>query len=164
MHSSKPNSTSIEFSDYQTSIPSILDRIGAADVLAAQNHILLKPNLVNASPPPVTTPTDCCEAIIDFIRSVSDSRITIAEGCGDVCRETPEIFSCLGYDRLSARYGVDLTDLNAQPLVRKENPACSLFQEIFLPEIAFTTFIISIPVLKAHSLAGITGALKNMMG
>jgi uncharacterized protein (DUF362 family) len=33
-----------------------------------------------------------------------------------------------------------------------------------LPEIAFTHTIISVPVLKAHSLAGITGTLKNMLG
>jgi uncharacterized protein (DUF362 family) len=33
-----------------------------------------------------------------------------------------------------------------------------------LPKIAFTHFIISVPVLKAHSLAVFTGSLKNMMG
>jgi uncharacterized protein (DUF362 family) len=35
---------------------------------------------------------------------------------------------------------------------------------MYLPEIAFSHFIISLPVLKAHSLADITGTLKNMMG
>ena len=33
-----------------------------------------------------------------------------------------------------------------------------------LPEIAFTHYIISVPVLKAHSFSDITGTLKNMMG
>ena len=33
-----------------------------------------------------------------------------------------------------------------------------------LPKIAFDSYIISVPVLKAHSLSGITGTLKNMMG
>ncbi len=28
----------------------------------------------------------------------------------------------------------------------------------------FNSFIVSLPLLKAHSLAGITGTLKNMMG
>ena len=35
---------------------------------------------------------------------------------------------------------------------------------MYLPEIAFTHYIISVPVLKVHSLAGMTGTLKNMMG
>ena len=33
-----------------------------------------------------------------------------------------------------------------------------------LPEIVFDTFLLSVPVLKAHTLAGITLTLKNMMG
>jgi uncharacterized protein (DUF362 family) len=35
---------------------------------------------------------------------------------------------------------------------------------MYLPKIAFCHYIISVPVLKAHSLAGLTGSLKNMMG
>ena len=35
---------------------------------------------------------------------------------------------------------------------------------MYLPTIAYDTYIISVPVLKAHSLADITGTLKNMMG
>ena len=46
---------------------------------------------------------------------------------------------------------------------RARNDRC-VFSEIYLPEIAFTHFVISVPVLKAHSLAMLTGALKNMMG
>jgi uncharacterized protein (DUF362 family) len=33
-----------------------------------------------------------------------------------------------------------------------------------LPEILFDVFLISVPVLKAHSLAGVTLTMKNMMG
>jgi uncharacterized protein (DUF362 family) len=35
---------------------------------------------------------------------------------------------------------------------------------MYLPEILFDVFLISIPVLKAHSLAGVTLSMKNMMG
>jgi uncharacterized protein (DUF362 family) len=33
-----------------------------------------------------------------------------------------------------------------------------------LPHIAMESFLISVPVLKAHSLAGVTLTMKNMMG
>ena len=158
-------STSIvEFSNWRESIETALDDIGAGKVLARQEKILIKPNLVNDSPHPVTTSPECCEALILYIRACSDAEVVIAEGCGDAVLETSEVFANRGYEALSRRRGVPLVDLNTAPLRRLSDPACRLFPEIFLPEIAFTHFIVSVPVLKAHSLSDITGALKNMIG
>lgn len=153
-----------EFTTYQESITNILDSIDAKSVLQAQTHILLKPNLINSSPHPVTTPMDCCEAIVNYIRSCSDAEIVIAEGCGDSVLETEQIFETHGYVELVDRYNVALLDLNHASLVKKSNSSCRVFPEMMLPEIAFSHYIISVPVLKAHSLATITGTLKNMMG
>ena len=154
----------VNFLSYKDSVPKVLDATRAATVLAGQRAVMIKPNLVNASPHPVTTPADCCEAIIRYVRESGDADIIVAEGCGDATLDTGEIFSRLGYTRMAKRMGVRLVDLNNEPLTRLENPACRIFPEIFLPECAFTHFIISVPVLKAHSLAEITGTLKNMIG
>ena len=35
---------------------------------------------------------------------------------------------------------------------------------MYLPRIVFESFLISVPVLKAHSLAGVTLTMKNMIG
>ena len=86
------------------------------------------------------------------------------EKCGDAFLETDEIFDLLGYRELARRHSVTLVDLNTSPLRKLENKNCPVFPEIYLPEIAFTHFIISVPVLKAHSLYMITGTLKNMIG
>ncbi|BBD07314.1 uncharacterized protein DFE_0588 [Desulfovibrio ferrophilus] len=155
---------SVGFESYATSVPRVLDACGAHKVLAEQQRVLIKPNLVNASPPPVTTPVECVEAVIDYVRAHSDAEIVVAEGCGDACRETPEIFAALGYVGMADRMGAVLLDLNTAPLVERQNPACELFPQMWLPAVAFTHFIISIPMLKAHSLAGMTGTIKNMMG
>lgn len=154
----------VEFNAYGDSIERALDAINARKVLRQQRAILLKPNLVTADGHPVTTHPDCCAAIIDYIRSCSDAAIVVAEGCGDAGKETPEVFTALGYDRLAARYGVALVDLNHAPLSRRIDKSCPVFPEMFLPEIAFSHYIVSVPVLKAHSFATITGTLKNMMG
>jgi len=138
--------------------------IGTKERLARESAVLIKPNLVNASPHPVTTPAACCEAIIAYVRSFSDAEIVIAEGTGEACQETHDIFNVLGYADLASRHGISLIDLNIEPLRKLENPQCPVFPEIYLPEIAFTHCIVSVPVLKAHSLATITGTLKNMMG
>ena len=154
----------VDFCSYHESIFKALDAIKAGETLANQTAILLKPNLINASPHPVTTPAVCCEAVIKYIRTWSTANIVIAEGCGDALLETDAIFKRLGYADLAERYEVSLIDLNIAPLKKLENKCCPVLPEIHLPEIAFTHFIISIPVLKAHSMAGITGTLKNMIG
>lgn len=156
--------TCVDFSSYTEAVSLAMESVGADAVLASQTHVLLKPNLVNASPFPVTTPPEFVRAVIDFIRVCTDAEILIAEGCGDACRETDEIFSALGYDVLARETGVPLLDLNHAPLAHRKNPACTVFPEMYLPEVAFTHFIVSLPVLKAHSLAEMTGTLKNMMG
>lgn len=153
-----------DFKSYSESVPEALDSVGCRQILRDRNHILLKPNLVNASPFPITTPAELCAAVIEYIRKWSEADIVIAEGCGDKDLETDEIFDILGYRTLSKDYGVPLIDLNHEPLLKKNAPECPFFPEMYLPEIAFTHFIISLPVLKAHSLSEITGTLKNMVG
>ena len=59
---------------------------------------------------------------------------------------------------------VQLIDLNRAPLVRLQNESCQRFPEMWLPEMVFNHVLISLPVLKAHSLCGFTGSMKNMMG
>ncbi len=156
--------SSVEFTTYEESVTKALDEIGAAEVLAKQKAILVKPNLITDSPPPVTTTPECCEAIVNYIRRHSHAEIVIAEGTGTPSHETPEIFEQLGYGALSERLGVPLVDLNTAKTKRLEDEACEVFPEIHLPEIAFTHHLVSVPVLKAHSLAEITGSMKNMMG
>ncbi len=154
----------LPFSSYRKSVPAILDAVGADRVLAEQTAVLLKPNLVNASPHPVTTPPECCEAVIAYVRAHCNAEIVVAEGCGDALMETGDVFEALGYADMAKRLGVALLDLNRAPLRTVRIPECPVFPEMHLPEAAFTNFIISLPVLKAHSLAGLTGTLKNMLG
>ena len=154
----------IEFVSYPESVPEALDAVGAGEVLKEQAAILIKPNLVNASPFPITTPAACVEALIRYVRSCSDAAILIGEGCGDAHLETSEVFDRLGYRELARRQAVELVDLNHAPLVKLENRDCPVFREMYLPEIALTHYLISVPVLKAHSLSEMTGSLKNMIG
>jgi uncharacterized protein (DUF362 family) len=156
--------STVDFTTYAESAAAALDAVGAAEVLSRQTKILIKPNLINASPHPVTTPPDCCEAIVRYIRSYSDAEIVIGEGCGDPSLSTDTIFSSLGYQDLADRYDLKLVDLNTAPLKQLTNSDCTLFSEMYLPEIAFSHYLISVPVLKAHSLADITGTLKNLIG
>ncbi len=153
-----------EFTSYKKTVKETFDAIGADTVLNKQAKILLMPNLVNNTPFPVTTSPDCCEAVIEYIKNCSDAKIIIAEGCGDKDLDTDDIFESLGYTTLAKKHNVSLVDLNYSKLKKLSKNDCTVFPEMYLPEIAFTHYIISIPVLKAHSLSIITGSLKNMIG
>jgi len=154
-----------EFTSFHDSISRVLDDLDFQTVVGKQAKILIKPNCINSSPPPVTTPVECCEAIIRCIRDASlDAHIVVGEGCGDSGRETFEVFCDLGYDRLARQYDVELVDLNIEPLVALSRDDCRIFPEIYLPEVLFDHYVISVPVLKAHTLASLTGTIKNMMG
>lgn len=155
---------SVPFETYETSVAQALDAAGAADVLARQERILLKPNLVTASPFPVTTHPAFTEAVLAYVRACSKADVIIAEGCGDAKRETPDIFHCLGYEELAKRHGVPLVDLNHEPCLAVSKPGMAVHRELHLPRLALDSFIVSLPVLKAHSIAGMTGTIKNMMG
>jgi len=155
---------SIDFESFEKSVKNALDAIAAHKQIAEQSAILIKPNLTTASPHPITTSPECCEVIIEYIRKYSKGEIVIAEGCGDVNYETDEVFENLGYTAMAQKQGVPLVDLNYGPVKMLKNPDCPIFPEMYLPEIAFSHYIISVPVLKAHSIAGMTGSLKNMMG
>ncbi len=154
----------VEFVSYQESVPEVLDAAGAAEALRQQRAVLVKPNLINASPFPITTAPACVEAVIQYIRSCSEATIVIGEGCGASNLETSEVFEQLGYRELASRYSVELVDLNHAPLRKLQDASCPVFKEMYLPEIALTHYLFSIPVLKAHSFSQITGTLKNMIG
>jgi uncharacterized protein (DUF362 family) len=155
---------SVEFMAYDESVTKALDEIGAAEAISRHKAVMVKPNLITNSPPPVTTPPECCEAIVDYVRRHSAAEVVIAEGCGAPSVETAELFDALGYRKLSERLGVPLVDLNTAGTKRLADDSCEVFPEMHLPEIAFTHYVISVPVLKAHSLADITGSMKNMLG
>ncbi len=152
------------FTDFAQSIPRALDAIGAAAVLKTQERIVLKPNLVNASPPPITFPAAAAEAMLAYIRDCSGARVVIAEGCGDPGIETSELFRLHGYDSLARRYDAELVDLNHAPLVRLENPDCRVFPSSMMPRLVMESFLVSAAVLKAHSLADVTLSMKNLIG
>ena len=61
----------ITFESYDQSVAKVLDEINTPDSIRKYSKILIKPNLVNTSPHPVTTHPKMCEALINVITSYS---------------------------------------------------------------------------------------------
>lgn len=153
------------FESWKTTLLQVLKSSKFIKRLLKQDKILIKPNLVNLSGPPVTTPVGLVEVLVDFIQEMAPrTRIIIGEGTGAPNYDTQHIFEAHGYTSLLRGRNLELIDLNKAPLVRLSRPEFSRWPEMFLPRIALEAFLISVPVLKVHSLAGVTLSMKNMIG
>ena len=154
-----------QFTSWKDSVASVLNATNLAERLNPGQQILIKPNLVEALDPPITTPVEVVGALIDYLRSLTtDFHIIIGEGCGSLAYDTYHVFKTLGYTDLAEEKKVTLLDLNDVDLVKKKDANCCRWPEMYLPQIGYDSFLISVPVLKAHSLAGVTLTMKNMMG
>jgi uncharacterized protein (DUF362 family) len=165
--STSSNSTvyTATFKSWRETVPCLLDAAGLADRLQTTEKIIIKPNLVEPHKPPITTPVELVEVIAATLHAACPNhRIIIGEGCGSSTLDTWQVFERLGYSRLANLPNVTLMDLNEAPLVSLRDERCKRWPEMHLPEVVFESFLISVPVLKAHSLAGVTLTMKNMMG
>jgi len=154
-----------KFNNWEENVESLFAASGLYELLKDRNQVLIKPNLVEALEPPITTPVDLVEAIVVSVRNkFPDIKIIVGEGTGAKEYDTFYPFETLGYVEMAARQGIELIDLNIEPLRSLQLPKCRRWPEMHLPEILFNSFLLSVPVLKAHSLASVTMTMKNMMG
>jgi len=142
------------FNSYQKTIPQTLQESGLADIIKKQKQILIKPNLTTCIHPPATTPAQLIEEIVKFCQKNSRANIIVGEGAGGC--DTTKCFQELGYKEIANQYGIELLDLNKAVRIYKNG--------IALPRVAFDSFIINVPVLKEHSAAKLTAAMKNVFG
>ena len=152
----------VPFTDYETSIRKALDLIGAAKALPTDGLIIIKPNLTNSAPPPVTTSVQAVEAVYKCCRDHTKAQIAIGEGAGS--GNTCDVYAALGYTDLARRYHIELIDFNNADTIELKNPDALQWKSFHLPIVARDAFIISVPVLKDHDFSKTTIAMKNMFG
>jgi uncharacterized protein (DUF362 family) len=152
----------VKFVDYKTSITEALDLVGAAARLPQKGLIIIKPNLTNSSPPPVTTNIAAAEAVYRYCRTYTKAEIAIGEGCGS--GRTADVFAALGYIALAKKHGLRLIDFNEAETVLLQNNNAFQLKRFYMPVIVRDAFVISLPVLKDHSFTATTVAMKNMFG
>jgi len=147
-----------------STVHTLLDASGLPGLVSGARTILIKPNLVNCQGPPVTTPVSLVASVVRYLQNRCTAEIVIAEGTASAEHDTWHVFRELGYLDLAAAAGVRLLDLNQEETICRSLEHCRRWPRMHLPEIVYESFLLSMPVLKAHTLAGVTLTLKNMMG
>jgi uncharacterized protein (DUF362 family) len=123
-----------------------------------QKPVIIKPNIVTQQPPPTTTDVRVVQGLIRALRESGVKDIVIAEGSGS--GDTIENLSQLGY----AQLGVGLIDCDNAKTITIPVRNHTVWDRITIPEVLLHGFIISVPVLKDHSMCGVSISLKNMVG
>ena len=152
----------VRFVDHKSSVFKALDLIGTGDRLPRNRLIIIKPNLVNADSPPVTTDVRTVEAVYQYCKAHGSSEVAIGEGCGSGL--TADAYRQNGYEKLAQSHNIRLIDFNQEKAVLVKNPKALAVKEFYIPQIVLDAFVISVPVLKDHSFTKTTIAMKNMFG
>lgn len=125
-------------------------------------HIIVKPNVVNHLVELADTHVDWLEGILEFLKSIGKTNVTIAESTP---RCTVEGFENMGYYRLLKKYPARLADLNQEgsEVVEVWKNASSLYS-IRVSRLLLNpdNFIISCPRIKTHNTVVATLSLKNV--
>jgi uncharacterized protein (DUF362 family) len=130
-------------------------------LVKGKKKIVIKPNLVVPvhSSKGITTDVNVVKAILDFLPDYK--KVVIADGSSKV----DETFKLNGYNRLAKEYGIPLLNLNEDEMVNVTVTNPFVFREIKIAKTVLDSdFLISVAKLKTHSLTGITGSMKNLIG
>lgn len=139
---------------------------GLTDIVSPGDTVLIKPNLVWASPPETGTTTDprICKTIANMVRELGAKPI-IAES-SIIASDTEEVIKVAGYGKLREE-GYQVIDLKKKgiEMVKVPIPKGKVLKEVSLPKIVLDAdVIISVPKMKTHDSAKVTLSLKNMKG
>jgi len=141
-----------------------LELIGASELVAPEDRVLIKPNYICAKHPStgVTTDSQVVEALIEFVKECGCRDITVGDGgSGD----TDRVFDAVGIRQVAARHGTQLIDLNDDERVEVSVPnALALHKVSIAKTVLESTCIINVPKLKVHHMALVTLGIKNLMG
>lgn len=112
-----PGLYSTTIKSLEKSLAELLDAAGITDLIPTGQTVLIKPNLVEALAPPITTPVQLTALVVDYLRNrLPDTPILIGEGTGSLQYDTSYPFQVLGYANLASEKNIPLLDLNYEKL------------------------------------------------
>lgn len=128
-------------------------------------RVILKPNNVSIQNQLSASHADNLEGILEFLKSIGKTNITIAESAAD--GPTLDGFANYGYDRLARKYGARMLDLDQEGFeilhcfdeTDFQPHACRMSKLLLSPE----NFIISAAKFKTHDRVVATLSLKNIV-
>jgi uncharacterized protein (DUF362 family) len=178
VQSSKAKSADLTQSDVTDLVKDAIEKAGGLDFIKEGNTVVLKPNLVssysdmmkmttlNPLANGVCTDWRVVKAVADLVRAKNkNGKILVMEGSVD---STTKAYSNLGYtkenfgtsvDEIIALEGTSCTNTSTDGLEQKELGGKKFWVN---SRYLHADVVISLPTMKTHLIAGITGGVKNL--
>jgi uncharacterized protein (DUF362 family) len=131
------------------------------DKIKAVKSVFVKPNLVSSEPYPTTTDPLVLDAVLSYL---SDYDVAVGDGPAfdsiwdrkgnNIIRDHPLV-------RVCEKHGIEFMNLNKRKYARVKTNS-NILSMSAVP--SSYDLKISLPVLKSHSVCGLTGAIKNHFG
>lgn len=140
----------------------------SASQLGAQSHVLIKPNLIAKHPPEhaATTHPAVVRAVVAacVARGVQPQSITVADSSGGPYNAAVmrSVYKVAGYVQVCADTGAKCDD--ACRYAPRKLDGVLLHECNFIAPVHEADFIVNVPKLKTHVMAGLTCAVKNLFG
>lgn len=179
VQSSKAEAKEIDQAEIRTLVSDAIDKAGGLDFIQTGQTVVLKPNLLVSTSDGfqtllpvqvngITADWRVAKAVAELVRAKvgPSGKILVMEGSTE---STTQAFSRLGYttanfgtdvDEFIALEGTSCSDRATTGLVQR--PAAAGKQFWINKRYLEADVIISLPVMKTHIQAGITGACKNL--
>jgi uncharacterized protein (DUF362 family) len=134
--------------------------------------VVLKPNVFAPLPPPTTTDPRVVVAVGELAREAGAGRVVVAEGRSISTaqfraggKSTRECFAMLGMAQAVDEAGFEIVYLEEDEFCEVEVAGAQVLHTAHVPRtILEADVFINLPVMKIHSLALVTLAIKNLHG
>jgi uncharacterized protein (DUF362 family) len=143
-----------------------LKLIGGLERLELQGkRVLIKPNVVNNRPPPVTSNPHVIAAVVRAVKDAGARDIIVADGSGIIRLPTSDNLVATGIKQAAESAGAGVVALEDEPWVRVEPSAAQAMPHYYVSRRVYEADVfINLPVIKTHKFANYSCGLKNLVG
>lgn len=121
--------------------------------------IFVKPNIVSSEPYPTTTHPEVLDTLLSRL---SDREVLVGDGPAVDAGRSRKILNVTPLRKVCDHHGVRLVNFYSEKMKKLTSERGYKIKISTLPLVC--DFVISLPVLKVHSICGLSGALKNQFG
>lgn len=153
-------------SDVDSMVRGAVDLIGGMEKLNVKGkEVLVKPNVVSASPPPTTTSPELVASVVRLLYEAGAARVKVGDMSAIITLPTRKNIERTGIKAAAERAGAQVIDYDRGPWV-KVTPAGAQYAESFYvaQPIYEAEVIVNLPVIKTHRSASYSISLKNFIG
>ncbi|MFC1860378.1 DUF362 domain-containing protein [Chloroflexota bacterium] len=169
---SKVAITQVEQNDIESAVRKAVNLAGGLDrVIKKTSKVLVKPNLFRPeiSGSGLVTNAMVTEAVTKIAMELKPKSVVIGEGSAAGWDKrgysTQESFIASGTDEIAKRLGVEFRNLNIDEAITIDIPNANVMNKVRIAKTVIESdVVISVPVLKTHSLTNVSLSIKNMKG